>query len=87
MEVYWRPPVWPLPWPVWWPDQAEAANSLEPRARGRWSRSRPAAQDGIDGLQSGAEAVPVTLGQVMTAGQAFYKRGAQAVKGVIGQPV
>jgi hypothetical protein len=45
-----------------------------------------AAQDGIDGLQGGAEAVPVALGQVMIT-QTFSERGAQAVKGVIGEPV
>lgn len=59
----------------------------EPRARSRWCRNHPAAQDSIDGLQGGAELAAVTFGQVMTAGQAFCERSAQAVKGVIGQPV
>jgi hypothetical protein len=43
-----------------------------------------AAQDGIDGLKGGAELAAITFSQVMTAGQAFHERGAQAVKGVIG---
>jgi hypothetical protein len=38
-------------------------------------------------LQGGAELAAITFGQVMTAGQAFRKYSAQAVKGVIGQPV
>lgn len=87
MEVWVKPPVWPLPWPVWRPDQEEAASGLEPWARGRWWWGRPAAQDGIHELQGGAELTAVALGQVMTAGQTFGKRIAQAVKGVIGEPV
>jgi hypothetical protein len=38
-------------------------------------------------LKGGAELAAVAFGQIMTAGQAFGERSAQAVKGVIGQPV
>jgi hypothetical protein len=38
-------------------------------------------------LQRGAELAAITSRQVMTTGQTFNERSAQAVKGVIGQPV
>jgi hypothetical protein len=38
-------------------------------------------------LQGSAELAAITFGQVMTTGQSFHERGAQAVKGVIGEPV
>jgi hypothetical protein len=63
------------------------ASTSEPRTRSRGLGTQPAAQDGIDGLQGSAELAAIAFGQVMTARQAFLERGAQAVKGVIGEPV
>lgn len=63
------------------------ASTSEPRTRNRGLGTRPAAQHGIDGLHGSAELAAVAFRQMMTAGQAFGKSSAQAVKGVIGEPV